>query len=898
MDRTVSAAQEADAHVEVRRLIAAGKCKQAVELAKAEHKRLNAPESEHVLVDAYLARIEQFQNKGATQDAQTLLNLVRQRFPGHQGRLTSLSLKSAAAEGNIEALVAPLGNAATSPEQQALIESALRRSLTDPHRLASCATLNSAHPLRLAAGAVAAAFDAVTTGPVTDEQIALPEVSRQSPLSDWKLLVRAIAAFYRSQDELVRRNAGGVARDSAVRRLADVLMAAVDQTPPVPGRLGALQGRIAASDKSLREALDDLEKAYSSYSVEYLQSSMRAALSACANSHPELLEKLRQAISIRCAVEGVPVDVVSRVTGAARRDASFWRLLAKSAEMQQSPQATAAFWDRFRVHAIREGMFSAGSPEDAVVRLHAAEVMTRSYALPSSDNRLFRVIREYYQNQPSEIAAFAPKTPAEVNAGTDPRALFRGAVEIDPHTSAFQTWYAWALGTRAPDRELEAMAGFWHQKLPTDPKPLLILSTLAEDRKALKLALTHLSAAEALDPMNPDARKARVRLTLATTWRHFTDRKPHLVKKDLDALAALPAMSEGDRPALLEAMRSAAHAIDNEPIAAQDAADRMAMLAGPLMGPELLESVKEMVRLPHADPPTLAPPLLPEPVAVADADARIIRLSTELYVPIYRPKDWSRLITQALRQSPCPLSNATLLAIAKGAIDREEVEQAYLASAAGLATATGTTAAWFLLRRAESLIPWANRRAAQCLRAALDLARQGHDPDLVRDVSEAVERVPAARAALDSASGRGLGDELLQNVLETERSAKKYPKDPVDAERHVVAAAVAVRYADEEFDDEDDDEDPDLDGPFDSAEFPTYPDQLTPGVIEEVLELLGRSGALPALGKNGRIDPKSAKRALEILAGLSDDPEEQEDEGGIMGRFRRLFRGKKNKGRR
>jgi hypothetical protein len=102
-----------------------------------------------MLVEAYLARIEQFQNKGATQDAQTLLNLVRQRFPAHQGRLASLSLKSAAAEGNIEALVAPLGRTDASPEQRSLIESELRRSLTDPRRLANCATLNAEHPLRL-----------------------------------------------------------------------------------------------------------------------------------------------------------------------------------------------------------------------------------------------------------------------------------------------------------------------------------------------------------------------------------------------------------------------------------------------------------------------------------------------------------------------------------------------------------------------------------------------------------------------------------------------------------------------------------------------------------------------------------------------------------------------------
>src|SRR5687768_8757777 len=58
---------------QVTRLIAAGKCKQAVELAKEEHKRRNTPESQRLLVDAYVSRIEQFRSKGAAEDARTLL---------------------------------------------------------------------------------------------------------------------------------------------------------------------------------------------------------------------------------------------------------------------------------------------------------------------------------------------------------------------------------------------------------------------------------------------------------------------------------------------------------------------------------------------------------------------------------------------------------------------------------------------------------------------------------------------------------------------------------------------------------------------------------------------------------------------------------------------------------
>ena len=89
-----------------------------------------------------------------------------------------------------------------------------------------------------------------------------------------------------------------------------------------------------------------------------------------------------------------------------------------------------------------------------------------------------------------------------------------------------------------PDRQKEDIAKLWAFKVPGDPEPLLLLMTLAESRNALKLALTNLARAEAINPLNPMVRRARLRLTMATAWRHFKDRKPHLVEKDLADLEA------------------------------------------------------------------------------------------------------------------------------------------------------------------------------------------------------------------------------------------------------------------------------------------------------------------------------------------------------------------------
>src|SRR5207302_1711645 len=110
--------------------------------------------------------------------------------------------------------------------------------------------------------AVWRAFEAATSGPVTDEQVALPEVARRSPLAGWKMLVRAIAAFYRNDDDGCRRALAGIPADAAVRRLATALTAVLDRRPAGAGAAGALQARIGGDDKALRDALAGIESAF------------------------------------------------------------------------------------------------------------------------------------------------------------------------------------------------------------------------------------------------------------------------------------------------------------------------------------------------------------------------------------------------------------------------------------------------------------------------------------------------------------------------------------------------------------------------------------------------------------------------------------------------------------
>ena len=152
-------------------LIEAGKCKQGVELAKSDHKRMQTPASEQVLVGAYIARIEQFLNKGSAEDARTLIILVGERFPKYRNKLSVLELRAAAAAGGIDRVVKPLLQADILPETREAIETVIRQEVVDLPALAKCAALPADHGLRTSAAAVWGALVAVSSGAVTEDAI-------------------------------------------------------------------------------------------------------------------------------------------------------------------------------------------------------------------------------------------------------------------------------------------------------------------------------------------------------------------------------------------------------------------------------------------------------------------------------------------------------------------------------------------------------------------------------------------------------------------------------------------------------------------------------------------------------------------------------------------------------
>jgi hypothetical protein len=866
---------------EVRRLLAADKCKQAVELAKEIHKKQNTPESRRLLVEAYIARIAQFQAKGMPKEAQTILDLIKERFPEERHLLGGAEVRAAAAVGRLDDLLRPLASDDIPAETRTLIETTIARHITDLPGIAACEVLPESHPLRTGAAAVWKAFIAVTTGPVTDEQIALPDISRRCPLAAWKLVIRAIVLFYRKNDADCRRTLDSIPADSAVAPVVAAVRVLVDGVKPTAGISAVLYSRVLAEDTQLRMALERVERYMGGDDTDRLVGAIQGAVAECAQTRPELLERVRQHIAVVAAVAHVPTTVVERATGFFPRNASYWRLFAVAFEPDPLRGLAAMAWERFLRHAIAEGRFGESSAEAAGVWMHitAGLALLPLEKLERQRKRLsgMSLFTDSYQNQPPEIARLAPKSDkALADLVLEPGRWFLEATKIRPEAKLFQGWLNWAGSVGLSDKQTEGIAQHWHKGLPRDVKPLVLLSSMAESRKAFALALKRLDEAERIDPMNQSVRQARVRLLMAVAWRHFADKKPHLVEKDLADLALLPAMNEGDRSAVLESMRGAMHALRKDDAAGAASRAIVAEKMGDLAGPVVFESIKIMARQQTIKGLGVPGKTTATPLEIVRAQARTIRLADDLRLQIYRPHDWASAAGKIFKERPSPLTAAEIILLGRGAVSMGNRALAYAATAAGLSRneSASVTARLLLLRSLSFPRYGAENRKTQCMRGALELARQANDEGLIKEVLHEIDLEANTRFSLfndDKGPGRPIGPEVLQWVLEQEMKATKYPVKQWDIDQFVVPDAVETErnifggfgpdfghddYDDDElYDDDDDDGDYDDDdtpvgseyddegGEDDDAGSP-IPGDIGPEDLEQMKEIIRQMGAI------------------------------------------------------
>ena len=767
---------------QVEQLIANGKLGFATEIAKQVHKRLGSASSEGLLVDAYAARVSSLAERNLDTDARVLLEQVEQRHPTFRDRLREVAANLQARRGGVEGLLGLLADASLPAEKRAGIESRIRDTAGDPARIARCDALPAEHPLRVAAGAVVAALEAVTSGPVAAESLALPEISRQSPLAPWKMLIRAIQAFYGTEDALCEKYLAAVEPASAAARLVPAVRAMMGRKQTLTPTAEALVKQAGGASMGLRAALAGLDQAFDRRNNGLAFQEMSKAVGICREARPDLLERLKQHISVKAMLAGAKVDrVIAALGGPSLKNAYFWRLLARAHEETPnnlSIPLACSVWEEFRRHAVHEGWFPAQGPEIATLYLHMADLWKRipddeTEALAYRFAGTFPGHKDYYAGQPPEIRALMPApNRRDEFYYLSPDLLFERACAADTCAENFQRWLNWA--TQHETGREDDIAGQWAAALPKDIPPVLHLMQSAEKTNALKRAFKLMEQAESLDGLNPDVRKARLRLLISLATRHLQQKKIRLAEPELRQMEALPQAQQGDRPALLGALRWVYWTLGGDATQADAARASVVGLLGSETGAHiLLRAVAGACKLKQemAIPKSKGAPL-------ATAIGRACALSEDAGWPVEIPKGLSDQLVRELSGGGAVADAAGLGALGEAALGMDDYQLAWAVSRAGLNLAQERRAE-FLFLRARTLPDWAGNRQTLCAAAASELARRQRNADLLRRIGEwrEEEMVGFDGGQTDVTMSTEQIDQLIQSERESDFS--DMPEDDV-----------------------------------------------------------------------------------------------------------------------
>jgi hypothetical protein len=768
--------QRSEIETSIRQLIANGKSKAALDSAKELHKKLGTADSETLLIDAYLERIRALSEQNLALEAKSLSALVRERFPSAKERLDALSARVAARGRDLDELLGPLNDPELSAERRASIEQAIQNRVTDLASLARCAALPPEHGLRKTAAAIEQAFNSVTSGPVTDEQIALPEVSHRSPLANWKLLIRAIACFYRNQDQTCGEYLAAIRPESAPARLVPSMRAAMLGATPggTPGSTpgaklaapavglkpaeAALVARTNGSLRELRRALADLDGAFAhAQQPAQIFKAVRALVRECRQSAPDLLAELRQAVCIRGDVAGLDSErMIAALEGAPCPNANFFRKLACELECTGDSEdlvRACEYWDFFRQEAVRERWFTEDSLETAALYLHMADLLGRVPA---------EMLREMQR-------PIGRADSRESNYFRFPRELYSRACLIDPHADSFSQWLRWARKNSIGEAENVARA--WSKALPNAVEPLLFLMEEAEKRNAFPTALSYLDKAERIDAVHSTVRAARLRLLAGGAMRHLQQKKPHLAAQRLAEIGALPQSRQGDRPAFLEALQVLICLASGD----QQGAGRALLEVERALGDDLAALIllcgcaasakrTDLVRLPlPARLPEHQKSHLPALMARAIALAADVGLSRNFQLPL----EYFDATEAQFPRIAGSLNVEQIRVLGELGITTHHPVLAWAASAAGLDRG-GPTEAYFLLLRARALPDGLGDRYAVLTAAAAELGRSYRDLEVV---SQAVE----AGRDLFGENPLSLTGDQARDVLRKEKMKPAFP---------------------------------------------------------------------------------------------------------------------------
>jgi hypothetical protein len=233
--------------------------------------------------------------------------------------------------------------------------------------------------------------------------------------------------------------------------------------------------------------------------------------------------------------------------------------------------------------------------------------------------------------------------------------------------------------------------------------------------------------AERLDGLNPAVRKARLRLLISLATRHLQQNKTRLAEPELRQIEALPQAQQGDRPALVAALRWVYWTLWHAPSEADAARAAVVRVLGSEVAAQIiLKAVADACKLKGE----VAGPKATGAAPLAAALGRACALGEDTGLPIEIPRALSNQLKRELSGGDPVADAAGLGALGEAALRGRNVGLAYAVSAAGLKYAQERWAE-FLFLRARCLPPWAEERQTLCAAAASELARRQRNPDLL-----------------------------------------------------------------------------------------------------------------------------------------------------------------------
>ncbi len=289
----------------------------------------------------------------------------------------------------------------------------------------------------------------------------------------------------------------------------------------------------------------------------------------------------------------------------------------------------------------------------------------------------------------------------------------------------------------------------------------------------MKKAVGFLNKAEALESLDPEARRARPRLLASTAIRHLAARQLHLLRKDLLILGALPRAAEGSWPVLVAGLHWVSSRVKGNDESKERFEEVARLLESQLaatgfclgLGKLCRLNERELSSLPRSD-------ARPGAGELAAAAARGCALGRALGLAIGVPDSWSKPLLKDLSAGSAGLDAADCRQLAEAALRDSNLKLAYAAAGCGLAQ-SDAFAARFLLLRGQSLPPSEAGRRGDCLAAAAALARRERDMELVAEIIEAARELPGP---LESGLDEPLSPVEITAVLTRERKTRRYPR--------------------------------------------------------------------------------------------------------------------------